>query len=362
MNAKPLIKYLCSVGIAVVLLYFSFRGINWSDFLTGLRNCRWGWIVAAMGCGVLSFWFRALRWRELLLPIDPSVRRTVSFNAINIGLLANLVLPRVGEFVRCGFITRHSAPADVQDNADASSSKTSSSGARKASYDKVLGTVVMERSMDVLTLLLLVGIVSFAMRGRIGTFLDEKIFTPLSGIIDLSLWWVLAGLTVLSALTLWWLWKIRDRSSIAAALFRFVSGLGQGLVSCLRMKRWWLFLIYTVAVWAMYWLMSLTVLWSVQGMDVAALSPELSGAVDRLAGLGASDALFLMLVGSLSSLVPVPGGFGAFHYIVATALMSVYGVPFGVGIMFATLSHESQTIVQMLCGGMSYAAEACGKV
>lgn len=50
-------------------------------------------------------------------------------------------------------------------------------------------------------------------------------------------------------------------------------------------------------------------------------------AVSRLSELGTSDALFLMLVGSLSSLVPVPGGFGAFHYIVATALASVYGIP-----------------------------------
>lgn len=358
MNRKSLLKYLLSAGVAAVLLYVSFRGINWVDFISGLKNCRWGWVLAAMCCGVLSFWFRALRWRELLLPIDPSVKRSVSFNAINIGLLANLVLPRVGEFVRCGFITRHSAL--VKDNADVSR-EASSGRMRLASYDKVLGTVVMERSMDVLTLLILVAVVFYAMRNRIGTFLTEKILVPLSGRLDFSLGWILAGLAVISALTLWIIWRLRKRNAAAAALFRFASGLGQGLVSCVKMKRWWLFIIYNVAVWTMYWLMSLTVLWAVQGMDVSALSPELSCAVDKLSGLGASDALFLMLAGSLSSLVPVPGGFGAFHYIVAAALSSVYGVPFGVGIMFATLSHESQTVTQVLCGGISYLAEVCGK-
>lgn len=360
MNRKSLLKYLLSAAVAAALLYVSFRGIDWAEFLSGLKNCRWGWVVAAMCCGVLSFWFRALRWRELLLPIDPSIRRRVSFNAINIGLLVNLALPRVGEFVRCGFITRHSARTDVEDRASGSG-KDSSVGVRLASYDKVLGTVVMERSLDVLTLLLLVAVVFCAMRDRIGAFLTEKILGPLSGRMDFSLWWILAGLAVTSALSLWGLWRLRRRNAVAAALFRFVSGIGQGLVSCMRMKRWRMFIVYTVAVWTMYWLMSLTILWAVQGMDVAALSPGLSCAVDRLAGLGASDALFLMLAGSLSSLVPVPGGFGAFHYIVAAALSSVYGVPFGVGIMFATLSHESQTITQVLCGGASYLAETCGK-
>ena len=97
---KKLIKYILSIGAAVILLYFSFRGVNWNDFMESLRNCRWGWIGVAMLAGVISFWLRALRWRELLLPIDPDTTRKATFNAINIGYLANLVLPRIGEFVR----------------------------------------------------------------------------------------------------------------------------------------------------------------------------------------------------------------------------------------------------------------------
>ena len=135
-------------------------------------------------------------------------------------------------------------------------------------------------------------------------------------------------------------------------------GLGDGAkLAYKRLVKKMVFALYTVLVWTMYWLMSMSVLLAVQGMDISMLSADYSSAVEKLAGLGASDALFLMIAGSLSSLVPVPGGFGAFHYIVATALSSVYGVQFGVGIMFATLSHESQTITQIICGGFSYLSE-----
>lgn len=69
------------------------------------------------------------------------------------------------------------------------------------------------------------------------------------------------------------------------------------------------------------------------------------------------DAFFLMVVGSVSSLVPVPGGFGAYHYLLSLALSTVYGIPMATGLIFATLSHESQALIQIICGAGSYIAE-----
>ena len=80
-------------------------------------------------------------------------------------------------------------------------------------------------------------------------------------------------------------------------------------------------------------------------------------ALPELGMLGPVDALFLMVAGSLGWLVPVPGGFGSFHYIVSLALSAIYGIPFSQGIIFATLSHESQAITMAVCGGASYLYE-----
>ena len=151
-----IIKYILSAGVAVLLLYFSFREVEWKDFMEGLRTCRWEFIVLSMAAGILAFWFRGIRWRQLLLPIDPSTKRITTFNAVNIGYIANFVFPRIGEFVRCGVVTRRSAPETLEsDPACPDSANTGQAIRKKASYDKVLGTVVLERGWDMLTMLLL---------------------------------------------------------------------------------------------------------------------------------------------------------------------------------------------------------------
>ena len=111
------------------------------------------------------------------------------------------------------------------------------------------------------------------------------------------------------------------------------------------MDRKWLFFAYTLLIWLMYWLMAASTVW----------------AAPFLGGLDMLDALFLSLVGGLGFAVPVPGGIGAFHYVISLALLGVYGVPMETGIIYATLSHTSQAITQILFGAGSYAYEALKK-
>ena len=66
-------------------------------------------------------------------------------------------------------------------------------------------------------------------------------------------------------------------------------------------------------------------------------------------------------VGGLGFAVPVPGGIGAFHYVISLALFGVYGIPMEMGIIYATLSHTAQAITQILFGAGSYAYEAIKK-
>lgn len=346
-----ILKYGVSILLAVVLLYCSFKGVNWRDFLEGLGGCRWEYVILSMLFGLLAFFLRALRWRELLLPIDGETSRLTCFNAVNISYLVNIALPRVGEFVRCGYITAHSRKDPESED-----------GTRRlASYDKVLGTAALERSADLLAMLgIMVVFLVFTWR-RFGGFFSEKIFGAASGEVSGGKVAILVAVIfgVVAAVVCAILFA--DKWKPLAKVKDFCKGVWTGFLSCFRMKGVWKFFALTAGIWLCYWMMSATILWSLQGISPDSVSPELASAVGSLQSLNLTDALFLMIAGSLSSIVPVPGGFGAFHFIVSSAIAYVYGIPAQFGMIFATLSHESQAVNQILWGGVSWISESLRK-
>ena len=336
MNKKftKILKYLLSALLAALLLYFSFREVEWADFVAGLKGCRWGYIILSMAAGALAFWLRALRWRRLLIPIDDSITRITTFNGVNIGNISNFVFPRIGEFVRCGVITRRSIPEDFKHPEH-----------KKASYDKVLGTVVLERSWELLVMLLLLAVVVVGGFERFGGFFVEQIWTPMAQRLDFSVWWIVAVLVMGAACGCYLLWRFRRSNRLCRKVWDIFRGLLQGFSSCLKMQQKWLFFAYTALIWLTYWFMAASTVW----------------AAPFLADLTIIDALFLSLVGGLGFAVPVPGGIGAFHFIISLALAGIYGIPLEMGIIYATLSHTSQAVTQIIFGVGSYAYEAFRK-
>lgn len=327
-------KYAVSASLAFVLLYFSFRDVEWADFMEGLKSCRWEFILLSMAAGSFAFWLRAVRWRKLLLPIDGSITRITAFNGINIGNISNFVFPRIGEFIRCGVITRRSEPVSPDDPEH-----------KKASYDKVLGTVVLERSWELLVMLLLLAVVVVGGFNRFGGFFVEQIWTPMAQRLDFSIWWIVAVLVLAGAAGCFALWRYRDTNPVFSKVWGIFRGILQGFASCLKMDRKWMFFAYTAFIWMTYWLMAASTVW----------------AAPFLSELDLIDALFLSLVGGLGFAVPVPGGIGAFHFIISLALSAIYGIPTELGIIYATLSHTSQAITQIFFGAGSYAYEALKK-
>ena len=328
------IKYLLSAALAVILLCFSFRDVEWGEFIEGVKTCRWEFILLSMAAGSFAFWLRALRWRKLLLPIDDSISRLTAFNGINIGNISNFVFPRIGEFVRCGVITRRSAPADP-----------SKPEHKKASYDKVLGTVVLERGWELVVMLLLLAVVVVGGFSRFGGFFVDNIWNPMAARLDFSIWWVAALFVVIFAAASYCLWRFRKTNAFCGKVCGIMRGIFQGFASCARMDRKWMFFAYTAFIWLTYWLMAASTMWAAPFLD----------------DLNLIDALFLSLVGGLGFAVPVPGGIGAFHFVISLALSGIYGVPTEMGIIYATLSHTSQAITQIFFGLGSYSYESLKK-
>lgn len=311
-----ILKYILSLSIAAALLYFCFRGVAWSDFVGGLKQCNWPFILLSMLCGIGAFSLKGLRWHNLLQPVAPNIRRFDAYDGVTIGNVANMIFPFLGDFARSGIITKNT----------------------KARYDKTLGTVELERVWDVIFVFLLLAALLAAKWGDFGDFFADKIWEPMRSRFDWLVWLALGVLLLVVALAAWALIKYHSRSRFLDKIYQPIAGLCSGFVSVLKMKKKLLFVGETALLWTMYWLQIVFV--------IQAFPPA--------GGMGLVDALLIMLAGSIATLIPVPGGFGAYHYVVALALSTIYGFPWESGIVFATIAHESQAVTMLLTGSVSY--------
>ena len=327
MNFKKSLKYILSFALAALLLWIAFRNVDdWPKFWHALTSCKWPFLLLAMFIGFISFFVRSLRWKMLIDPLDDKIGLYHVCNAINISYLLNLVIPRGGDVIRCFYISKHS--------------ETGPDGQKKASFDKVLGTAILDRLWDTLFMVLLVVVILVLMWKRFSIFVAD-VYDKAA--LNRTLILALAAALVAGVVLIWLVWKYRDRNSLCGKCWKFLIGLLEGLGTCLRMKQIWKFLIYTVLVWTCYWFMSTSIIWALDA--------------DSVYGMTVYDGLFLAVLGAVSSLIPVPGGFGAFHSMVGFALASIYGIPIDVALVFATLSHGVQTVGQIICGGTSYILE-----
>ena len=314
-KASKALKYALSFILAAFFIWFAFSKVDWRSFMEGLSQIRWIWVPAFFAASVGALLFRALRWKLLLKPLDPDARTANLWNAGNAGNLANAVLPGTGEFVRCGY------------------------AGTRCGYDKVLGTAVMERLWDFLAIALLFALALLLGKDRFGTFFQQQIVQPLSGRSEISLWWAVLLLVAIMAAGCMAIFRFKDRNRLCGKIAGVLSGMWKGMGSIAGMEHKWMFALCTIAIWAMYVIMSWCIL----------------KAVPALEGLGFVDALFISAVGNIASVIPVPGGMGAYHYLVALTLSSIYGETWDTGILFATLNHELHLLLVIVLGAISYA-------
>lgn len=305
------LKYALSVALAAVLLYFAFRSLDWRAFVQGLAHTDWWYIIVSMLAGVAALVFRAERWRLQLIPLNPEIGRGTIWHGSNIGNLLSIIIPGTGEFYRCGFIA-----------------------GKSGRYDKVFGTIVMERSWDLLAVGMLLVLAVLGSGSVIGPFMQEKVLSPLSARMNLPLALAIA-LGAVAAASLG-IFLLRRKVGLCGKICEAVKGILQGFSAFGAIPRKGLFLLYTACIWAMYVLMTYFTFLAI---------PELT----RLSLL---DALFISAVGNIASVIPTPGNLGAYHYLVGIALSSLYipaemalGEPGTIGLLCATLSHGSHALL-----------------
>jgi uncharacterized protein (TIRG00374 family) len=309
-----MVYFLFFFALALFALYYCFREVKFGDLVGVLKQANYFYVGISVITGILVIFVRALRWNILIDTLDakPSLRDT--YNAIMVGYIANLAVPRLGEIIRCATLNR----------------------TNRIPVNALFGTVVTERIIDLLCLMLLAAAVFFLKMDLFSRFVAENVLQQWKPIEEnMSATTVaVAALAVLALIAaLYFLGKRMWKKPFAQKIKKSLAGLFDGLISIFKMKNRIRFIVYTVIIWICYLLGCVLILES----------------LPSTAGLTVADGLFLLVLGTMGWVVPTPGGFGTFHWIVATGL-TMYGIPFEEGLGIATLSHESQLPAMILLG------------
>ncbi len=315
---RSILQYVGMIALTALLLWLSLRGLtlgegeNKSDFLwKAWQNSNKGYLGLMALVAILSHLLRAERWRMLLVPTGNKVGLTNSFLSLMIGYLVNLAVPRGGEVSRCYNLYKlEKTPVEVS-----------------------FGTVVVERMVDVVCLLLLIALSFFAEWQKLKKFIDTLNFSSGEG-FSISPWMIVVFLGVIVfAAAIFFLRKNKK-------LLKIIEGFKEGLLAIFRMQNKGLFIAYSLGIWLLYFLMSYLVI----------------KAFPETEDLGFSAVLTLFAVGSIAMAAPLPGGAGSYHTLVPLALVMLYNLPQADAVAFVFIFHGWQTILMILMGVLSLIA------
>jgi uncharacterized protein (TIRG00374 family) len=316
------LKVIAFLALGILLLYFAFRGIALDALMDTLRNANFWWIGLSLFFAGSSFFFRARRWMLLVQPLGyrPSFWNT--YHSLMIGYLSNYALPRLGEVTRCVTLGRR----------------------EKIPVDALIGTVIVERVIDLIMLFLILLVLLASWMDKFGTFFRDQVFDPLMQKVSATFggtwqfWMILAAAALAVILVLYLLRKVLARFTLVLKVKAFFRGLVEGLRTIFRMERTWEFVFHSIMIWLLYILMTWMVVFSMK----------------ETSGLTFIDGMFLLVIGGLGMAAPVTAGFGAYHWITSRGLVFVYGLPLEVGGAYAILAHESNSVLTILMGSVSY--------
>ncbi len=298
---------------AVILLYFAFEGVDIESVWTSAQEAQWAWIGLSVALGYIAVLSRGQRWTYVLKHLGYSTAFWPAVHATGIGYLVNMAIPRAGEVARATALNR----------------------ADKIPVNVLIGTIVIERTIDLLMMAGLLGLAFLSASEELSTLMNitqqNADGTPQEEGFPFGL---VAGYLLLAAVLISFLFRARIQASpLYAKLREFGRGMLEGIKAVGQLENKWAFWGHTFFIWACYYMMVYVCFF----------------ALPFTTHFSHVQAIFVMMAASLGILIPVPGGVGAYHYLVAMALV-VLGLPYEQGLAFATIVHAAQAFMLMSIG------------
>lgn len=237
---KKTIQFILFLGLGVFFIWFSLKDLNLEQRTSIIENMkavaldnRWVFLLFSMIIGLFSVVFRALRSVQLLEPLGYKISKINSYHAVMICYLANLAFPRLGEILRCTFIQRY----------------------EKVPFQKTLGTVVTERIIDMICFGLVLLFALFLESDKIAMFFTSNIDNASNGLFSLPIILIIIIIFITLIIVYWVVKKHIKEWKIYQKLKNLIVGFWNGLISVVKLKNPFVFILYSVCIWLCYFFM-----------------------------------------------------------------------------------------------------------
>ena len=305
------VKILMPLTLGGAILYWMYRDFDFQSIRhVLLHEMNWTWMLLSFPFGILAQVLRGWRWKQTLDPMGLHVRQSTAVNAVFLSYAASLVIPRIGEFTRCGVLKRWEG----------------------VSFSKALGTVVTERAVDTLIVMLYSGLILLLEMSVFGTFFRKTgmSFDHILSSFSAMGYFVTAICGVAVMLLLYILLR---NLSIYNKVKTTLSGIWEGVLSLHGVSNLPLYLVFSVGIWVCYFLHYYLTFFC----------------FDFTADLGLGCALVSFVVANFAVIVPTPNGAGPWHFAIKTMLI-LYGVQDEQALYFVLIVHTVQTMLVILLG------------
>lgn len=297
--------------IGITIFWFIYKDQNIEELKSILKNdVAYKWIWLSLFLGLLSHISRTIRWNYLIETLGHKPRFINSFCAVMVAYFMNLALPRMGEISRCGVMSRY----------------------ENVSFSKLVGTVVVERLIDMVMLLLFVVIIIVSQFGEVLRLLEEnptfkqalidKVTSPVTIVVLIS---IIALIYIFR--------KAFKNTPFYKKAHGFWLNLLEGIQTIRKMEKKAAFIFHSIFIWVMYYLM----------LYVVFFSFDFTSHLSPIAGLTT------FVIAAFGMVTPVQGGIGAWHFM-ATKALAIYGVAEHNGEIFALVNWSSMNLMILVLG------------
>ncbi|OEK05915.1 lysylphosphatidylglycerol synthase transmembrane domain-containing protein [Roseivirga misakiensis] len=313
---KDLLKLVFSIALTSFVIYNTSEDGDWKQAQEAIVDFNYGWIILSVFLSLISHLLRAYRWNLLLETQAYTPRLSTSFLAVMVGYLSSMAIPRLGEVTRCAILKR-------SNNIPISFS---------------FGTVITDRLLDLFMLMLLLGILLSLKYQLLKTFFTDFVESKVPVLLDL--WPLLLAFAVIGIVLVIWLVKKSRQgtsgNSLIDKVINFLTEAINGVKAIRKVKKPVVFLLATLGIWVLYFLMLYVISFGFDPTDEMSLS----------AGLA------VLVMGSFGMATPVNNGIGAYQAFVASILVA-FGINYDDGYVFAVISQGSQLVTVIIIGFLS---------